>query len=491
MATAKEIKPAYVQPPETLRGEQNSFLRFIDENKDLFERHSSLTYELRDEEQGWRNSSTLGSIVKMSFDLVLLLYPELDTIRGKQMRQLKMQAENHTINFALGASDGNKSIIKYFSDFLSRRPHNTLQSQILSEACEKHLNEFRTSFHEARAPLVSGIRESKAELMRQLENFISSDPSSVFEFEDFLSDKNYVANREEIRPFLASLAETEYVLARDNKEGVLHRKMKNWIDELKERPSPATIDEFVASIKSPTILEWLEFAAQGEDIANFLKSRPDVSVWTTELREELSSCVKSRYFTALSSIEKNLEQYRRRAALKAIIPKINPQLGAEIKTAVIQMPAARPKGNDKKASEKAEKAKHPVGILRQEVGSSFQVRVLTEEELTGRLQKESDSLAPADQRMIADLEKIFLSLREDPYGLGTKKLNDMSIMLGHKELPLRSLDPGKRIGLSHDHPDSHDIRIAYIIDKNNGVPMIGLLGVYRHDDFMSRFKFGK
>lgn len=475
---------------EILTGEQNSFARFIDENRGLFEKNSSLTYELRDEEQGWKNSPTLDSIAKMNVDLALLLYPQLNNITGKQMRKLKDQVKTNATNFALGTSNENKLIAQYFPGFLSTKPLYTPKSQILNETLGESLNDFRTSFHDARAPLVSGIRESKAELMSQLENFILSNPSNLFAFEDFLSDKkNHRADREAIRPFLASLAETEHILVRDNKEGVLHRAVKKWVAELKEKPTSGIIAEFTASIKSPNVLEWLEFAAQGEDIANFLNSRPDVSTWTTELREALSSFVTSRYLGALSSIEKALEQYRRPLTLKSISQRLNPKLEAEIEEVTVRIPGKRSQDNNKRVSEKDEKEKYPVGILKRGTRSWLEVRVLAEEELTRRLQKEADSLDPADQRMIADLEKTFLSLREDPYGLGTKKLKDRSVIVGNQRLPLRSLNPRtrRRIGLSLDHPESREIRIVYVIYKNNGVPAIGLEGVYRHEDYVKKF----
>ena len=127
----------------------------------------------------------------------------------------------------------------------------------------------------------------------------------------------------------------------------------------------------------------------------------------------------------------------------------------------------------------------------QEIGLAFEVKPLTDDELTRRLQKEADSLDPADQRMLADLQKIFLSLRESPYGFGTEKLTARPVVVGHKEFPLRSLNPRKRIELSHDHPDSHDIRIVYVIYKDHGETVIGLEGVYRHNKYMSKFKLDK
>lgn len=486
----------YLQPPEVLRREQNAFLYFLDENKELFERHSSLTYDLRDEDEGWRNSQTLDSIVSMGIDLTLLLYPGLlNKVTRKQIRRVKIQVRANVANFVFGTSNDNTSNITYLSDFPTKRQY-TQKSQDLSKDLDLSLNDFRTSFQEARAPLLFGIRESRAELMKRFEDFLLSEPSNIFAFGDFLSDKkNHGAEVEAIRPFLSSLADSEQTLPRDNKEGILSRVVKQWIGELKEKPNFVTIDEFVVSIKSSkpsNVLGWLEFAAQEKSIANLLRSRTDVSTWPTELREAFSSFISSKYFNALSSVKKDLEQYRKRLNLKGVLRGIDSDSEGEITGT--RMAAVSKKPNNKKGEgelQKAEREKYPVGILTKAIGMSFAIRLLTEEEVAYCLQKEADSLVPADHRMAADLEKIFLSLRKDAYGLGTEKLKDRDIAIGHKRLPLRSLNPRKRIGLSLDHPDSHDIRVVYVIHNNNGVSAIGLEGVYRHGDYISKFMYHK
>lgn len=490
MATTKEaISVSYTQAPETLGVEQNSFARFIDENRDLFERHSSLTYELRDEEEGWKNSPTLDSVAEKNVELAFLLYPKANNLNSKAIRKVREQIKVSTAKVIFdNSSEKDRLIASALSYSFSLKARQTPKSDALSNALEESINEFRENYFEARQPLVSGIRESRAELMRKFEDFLLEDPFNLFAFGDFLSDKkNYGAQRESIRPFLVSLAETEQSLIRDKKEGTLRRVVKKWIDELKEKPNPATIDEFAASIKSPNVLEWLEFAAQGKNIADFLKSRPDVSTWTTELKNALTSFISSKYLGSLSSVEKELEQFRRPLTLKVSTQRFSAKLEAEMGKVSVKIPGERPQDNNKEILEKPEKEKYPVGILTKEIGSGFEVRVLTEEELSFRLQKEADSLAPADQRMIADLEKILLSLQEDPYGLGTKKLTDKFVGVGNRSLPLRSINPRKRMGLSLDHPESTRIRVTYVIDKNGDFPTIGIEGIYKHEEYDKKF----
>lgn len=492
MATAKEASSAsYIeQVSEALRVEQNSFLGFIDQNKDLFERHSSLTYELRDEEQGWRNSSTLDYFAEKNIELVFLLHPQVDSPSSKTMRKVRETIRVSVAKVVFGnLSEKDRLAKSFLLPHFPSKSRDTPQSNALTKVLEESLDDFQKNYHEAKAPLVSGIRESKAELMGRFEDFLLSNPSNIFAFEDFLLDKkNHAMEIEKIRPFLSSLADSEQSLTRDKKEGILRRVVKKWINELKEKPNPATVDKFAASIKSPNVLEWLKFAAQGEDIANFLRSRPDVSTWTTELKEALFSFVSSRYLSMLSSIEKDLEQYRKPLALKSISQRLNPKLEAEIiEKVTVKIPEEKSQDDNKRIVEKAEEEKYPVGMLSKGVGRPNSIRPLEKDELEIILEKEAAHLDSSDPRMLEDLKKIIIDLCESPYGLGVKKLTDKFVGVGNRRLPLRSINPGKRIGLSLDHPESTKIRIVYVIYRNEESPVIGIEGIYNHNDYDKKF----
>ena len=490
MVTAKEagaVSP--IQFAEVLTVEQNSFVRFIDENKDLFDRYSSLTYELRDEEEGWRNSSTADQIINGYIDLVISISPHKPN--DKQLRKVSRDIRKHTLGMLFSSPDekGNFTEDLIRNKLFSMRKVNNQQVPA-TIALYDRMDEFNRDFHEEKAPVVAQLQESKAELFSNFKNYLLSDPNSIFAFKDFLLDRKYAPSRDAIRPFLASFAQSEDRLAKSGK-GILGEAVREWVDDILKQATPDLLDELVASIKinSPNILKWLEFAARGEGVVSYLKGRSDVFIWPSDLSKAFKSFVASKYQLTLGDIRKELDRFRRKPEdfSGAII------LGNELVKSKKRTTKSMQEQMAQEENDKAEvlKKKYTVGILSQGIGAAFEIRVLTEEELTRRLQKEADSFAPADQRMIADLDKIFLSLREEPYGFGTEKLKDRFIVIGHKELSLRSLNPGKRIGLSHDHPDSHDIRIVYVIYKNNEEPMIGLEGVYRHDDYMGRFKFDK
>lgn len=490
MVAEKEIIPSlYPQPPETLRGEQNSFLRFIDENKDLFDRHSSLTYELRDEEEGWRNSSTVDQIVNDYIDLIRSILPNAP--KDKQLRKVSRDIRKKTLE-TLFRNPNEKA------DFTEKQIRNNLfftrkvsdqQRPAINELYDR-MDEFNRDFHEAKAPVAAEVQGSKAELSSKFKNYLLSDPSSIFSLRDFLSDKKYASNRKVIRPFLASFSQSEDRLVKDDKGGILGETVKKWVVEISEKATPDILDEFVASIKSPNILEWLEFAAQGEDIANSLKARSDFSAWPSELRKTFESFVASKYHSALGVIRKELDQLRTKPEdiSRAII------LGAELveskkRTNSVQEQMAQ------EENDKAEvlKKKYPAGVLSQDDSGAFpfKIRLLTKEELSGFLNKAADDLSPSDSRMNGDVHRMVENLLEDPYGLGTEKIFNV-VTIGPRKVNLRSMK-GKGRGILLEHQESDRLRVIYAIAKHSDSenldsrPVVVLEGIYHHNDFDKKF----
>lgn len=487
MATTKEASPVNAQLPETLRREQNSFLRLIDENKDLFDRHSSLTYELRDEDRGWRNSPTIEPLVKMSIEILSILNPNINDVNSKKMRRLTEQVKARIMGLIFGSDDEIDTLtIKGLPNLIFAQSRSTPKSLVLGKAFDEGITDFRTSFREARSPLVSGVQESRAELFKKFEDFLLSNPSNIFAFGDFLSDKkNHGAEIEAIRPFLSSLVDSEQSLARDKKEGTLRRVVKKWTAELNERPTHVIIDELVISIKSPDIREWLEFAAQGEDIASFLKSRPDVSTWPSKLKKELTSFISSKYFNAFSSVERGLDQFKKPLNSKSIPQRFDLKLTAGTEEVTADTGIKKPQENKKGITEITGRQKYPIGTLLREVGK-YSIKLLEEDGLKILLQRAASSLDPSDPRMLEDLKKIIMDLRESPYGPGTKKLVDKFVTVEYRSFPIRSINPDRR-GLSLDHPESTKTRIVYVIYRNEDGSVIGIEGIYKHDEYDKKF----
>lgn len=95
MMVLKEAGPGpSIQHAEVLYAEQNSFAQFLDENKEALERHSFLTYDLRDEEEGWKNSPTIDSIVEKTIEFGYSLNPMANTANSKTYVELQDKLGN-------------------------------------------------------------------------------------------------------------------------------------------------------------------------------------------------------------------------------------------------------------------------------------------------------------------------------------------------------------------------------------------------------------
>ena len=485
------------QPEETLRGEHNSFLRFIEGNEDLFSNHSSLTHELRDMEEGWKTSPAIDHLVKQA----ILIGSSLNRGDTKSNRQARRTIDS-AIDRAIGKTRDRVMLVifsnqtekdkldsKYTPLWFSAWPHFTPETRKSVQTLEEQLDEFRISFQEERKPIIDSLRKSKTELIEKFRDFLLSDPLGIFMFQEFLLSKESGRRKEEIRPFLSSLIEEEERMHKDGEGSSLSQAVKKWINEIREHPTDIFINKFVASIKDPDILEWLKFAATDTTgLADFLKSRP-VAEWPNQLRQSLNSFISSKYQSAHAEIRKELDPFRKPLSSKAsrqISEVFEEQVGVASEEKTVPPEKV---GLPVEPTEKGEREKHPVGILSREVGKPNYLRSLTKEDLEKFLRKESESLAPSDPRMLKDLQNMIRDLSESPYGVGTKKLHDMNFRIGKtQKFPLRSYNPGKRIGLDLEHPDSKSIRIVFTRSENpNGLSFVGIEGIYTHDDYEKKF----
>jgi hypothetical protein len=219
MVVAKEAGPLYSETPETPKRESNSFVQFLGQNIGQLHRYSSLTYELRDEEEGWKNSSTSDEIANKFLDLMSPFLP--DILNNKQLRKISRQIRENVLQMIFRHPNEQENLVeKHIRNSFSLKGNVNGQQERRIIAMYEEITEFNRDFHQAKAPIVEEIRGSKAELSSRFKDYLLSDPFGIFSFRDFLLDRKHASDREAIRPFLASLAETEDRLARERKEGV-------------------------------------------------------------------------------------------------------------------------------------------------------------------------------------------------------------------------------------------------------------------------------
>ncbi|MDO8583407.1 MAG: hypothetical protein Q7R51_02660 [bacterium] len=473
----------------------NSFWQFAHDNRDLFNTHTVTTHALGEEEKGWKNSQTVDDLAASFVDIGLaVLVNEDKTANGRTVRKYKDQAKRHILGIiSISSQEEKDRLIRKFIHFLPAKTHATLNQAKSMDNLQASLVELDGKFREARAPLVAQIQKSKTELSGKVKDYLLSSPTGIFDFLSFLSSEEYAQDREAIRPFLSSFAQNEERLAKDDKENVLSQAAKKWVGEFKERPTPEIMDEFAVSIKSPVILEW--FGKLEVDIASFMRSHPTTAAWPSQLESEFSSFISSKYRSVIEETRSKLLTFRTPLTLKTLTETFYPEDEKEVKRVV----------ETKSPSKKTKKPKHafslpdlekwdirevseirPVGVLK-DAGGPYNVVWMGDDELDSYLRKKASHLDSSNPRVIEDLKKIVDSLRKDPYGLGTEKLTDKEVGVGNQKFPLRSINTRKRIGISLEHPEARDCRVVYIIAKNKDGPIIGIEGIYKHDEYDKKF----
>lgn len=111
VSTKEAIVVSHTQAPETLGAEENSFIHFLAENNEVFDRHSFLTYELRDEEAGQKNSPTLDSVVDKGIEVAAISYPQLSMVNSKKMRIVRRQIKGNFAKYIFGNSSEKDRLI--------------------------------------------------------------------------------------------------------------------------------------------------------------------------------------------------------------------------------------------------------------------------------------------------------------------------------------------------------------------------------------------
>lgn len=508
MAIAKEAFSASLRPPETLEQEPNSFARFIQANQALFETHSSATFELRNEEQTWRDSPEVNQLVEDSVTALTTgqsADPKI-LLKIRQIQQEKIFIHIFGTQEEKGAVAKKSAPAKFF--VIQRIGKGALTSL---QDVNGRLSELEAGFQGVRAPIAEEIRESRKGLFKLFEEFVFSDSSSLFALQDFLSNKRYGSQREAIMPFLVALAQSEDRLANEKKEGLVASASKKWISQLKENPQPEFIDEFTQSqsLKPSaiaTFMSWKQFFGSStqsdqdirEEIASILRLSPQPSIWPAELRESFVLFISSEYSIALADVRRGLEQFRRNTAPKGLMPHNLPELGERAKRVKVAPVDNSVSGEEDNKKEVPSKAIHPVGKLTKEIGGPYVIEIFSGDELMRFLSRAASSLDPSDPRMFEDLKKIVMSVRESPQGPGTTILHSAkSITVDNSHtfqtVRLRSLNPRLRLGINLAHPQAYEVRIVFAISKGNDAPnrnnlsVIGIEGIYDHDGYLGKF----
>lgn len=498
---------------------QNSFMVFINQRHEDFDRLSLLTRDLREEEEGWWQSTTFDQLTQHTLEI-------LDTIRmdygwadkqGNREKRRNFEQAKKKMAALVFKSRKELSLKDFFTDVPRYKNRSPQQVKELGEAT-KDLNKFSQEYHGAIEAITTPLREVRQTLYGEFRIYLQQDYKHLFDFAAFLSEKEHVASREAIRSFLVGIAQEEQEATKNGKKGAIEEASQQWngwvSSGLRDEVFLLWTQNLWASMSfsgkvegglvnvemDKSFLEFARFLIEVaktfmpeddigqltlEDTQQVLKRISDINRWPSVLRNAYINFAKARIGSAVKDIRQSLLEYRQ----KELLPPADIIFDRTL--APTKRKQRAPKGNGANVvaeSTPVEEANKPysLGILVR-VGDVYQVQVMTEEEITTRMRKDAARIARKDPTLVEDIRRLYKTAREDPYAntIGLKTITWKHITVDHKEFAYRSFDPRKRIGLELTHKDLYDFRLVYAVDKRNHVVIID--GLYGHDEYMSKF----
>lgn len=501
-STAVSIVPLPITPDyREQTTPQNSFVNFVEENRQEFSGLSSLTRELRGEEAGRRSSPSFEYLVQEGINITQQSRGTINSKIESQMRRLLTDA---VFGSQDSKGDAGKGIIDRLSSAYMRLDPEQKRQLV---DWETKTEELGNAYREARRAILSPLREIRGDLFGKFTGYLTGEYPHLFEFAEFLSGPNFRSHRENVRPFLVSLAENDFNARRERQEGILGRARTTWLKRAREDLLEEILPRWIRSVMSssrgrdPELAQWLRMGVElaksvnkgspteeitEGDIARILKEM-GFNRWPVDLRQSYTSFGFNEVSSVITNIQKSLEQFNMRAPqtsspvviFEAPRPKKRDQRGKSLIEAGVNESVEKPA--------EVEKRVYPIGVIKKGVrGRDPFVSLLNEEGLARLIRKKADKIAKGDPGVRDDIEAIIASLREDPYGLGTKKLGARGVTIRQTPLDLRRLDPQERINLPLHHEQSDRLRVLYTLfyTEDEGPPMIVLFedGIYTHDE---------
>ena len=496
--------------PEGIIESPNSFVRFIGQNREQFDRHSSLIRELRDVDDMWRNSPSIDSLVEAMMNIGYSA--NADRIRisngvsDKQVERARNQARIQIITrLEEGVGRGDQKLAMFIRQVSSLGSYSKIFTTHLAEDLEEGIADLGEGIHEVRDPLLEGIKECRLDLIGKFEEHLLQDPENVFAFQKFVSQENkqHGEGREKIRPFLVGLAEKE-ALSRDRKEGILNHAAEEWIRRLKTEQSPQITEEFLRKLNSQGIIEWLQFFGRmeigelklEEDRAKFVRTTidtlshyPDTSKWPKELRDAYYTFLSGKFYAAVALIKQSLEQFNRFRPITASAT-IFVQEHNHTKRKKPVKNVTRKDRKDKEEIKRSERMINPVGLLIKSIKGNNSMEIFDEDALARFLRGKTSELVSQPNREVAleDLSRIVKSVREDPFGMATRRILGETASVDSKSHLLRSINYRKRLGLIVNCSELDNVRVVYFIYKDGeNISTVAIEGIYSHEEYLRRF----
>ncbi len=348
---------------------------------------------------------------------------------------------------------------------------------------KKAFQQAQSDFFESISPLITHQMEVGALALEDTASYLASSPFSAMEdLGIMLHGPEYAPTRKLLAPFLTLFCAQ---VAHEGGRSIVNQSMKTY----KERAlAPGSLDltlisKFVDAVKVqnhgakiPQILQMaFEMARRtanqvGRDITPEALIEVLAScyeIWPGEIRSEFEKFVNQTCARVNKSVLDGLGKFRQVARPEKIEAR-----SLKKKNSVLRSGSS---GNPEDIQPEATQ-ETPTSIELLTSSAPF------DDYLEGRVRK-----LGADAYLLTDLYSALESLRDDPYGVGTKNIHVSYATAGNRKLRLRSYAPKKRPKL-HLNSDWHELRLLYAVSGHGEVKVIFIDGPYHHDEYMEKIK---
>lgn len=366
------------------------------------------------------------------------------------------------------------------------KKHLSVPGQKALRDFEDRANEHRQAFREAVQPLSQQRRELSTGLTSCWQEFMSTSPDSLSAFVEFLSADDYVKLREANRPFLSAL--------QGRSPAIVDSASRQLLDRMLQEPKLDVVREFidanfVLAGKDSAIRDWLMLLSQPAgtiDPVEIAERIVRARMVPGDLKQPYTNYLFRHINPLTGQIKNLLGEYR------TVEPKLS--LGYSHKfargtglTKHGSMRTAQP-SIQYKSSGQVEKADQP----------EYEMVVIKKGEpipLTGDLRESyitdtANQFNPNDRVMRDDIQKIIDSLRDDPYGLGVRKLTDFtipSLLNGQRPISLRRYRADQRPGVDLSLSEAKRLRTVFHFDPKAYPGAIFLDEILDHGEFDNKY----
>lgn len=466
--------------------ESNSYINhFVPAVKGELGTFLQLEDEIAQERQSWINS---GAAEELAEVLYLAYGVRKDQVPPHKFQEIVTIEQNTMFGNVKTPQQTQDAFRKLLGQLPSRVQATLRQIQVMEREHKANYQQAIKTVSDQSRVLADGLYTQWLEFMDRFHH--------VQDFAQFLSDGEFLKQREEQRPFLAVLGRR--LSSNGNGGGNTQIGLSSLISPRIIQHNLETAEEgifsdFLNSLSSnqrqnrsvQTTLEWvrvLSYPAEDVDPEAVLIQIRNSGIFPHDLGDHFTTFIKEGLSPHFLVINRALTDYKPKNKGPSAMIEIKFKQARHVRKGDIVLQASYPTLNVKQ-EEREERPGYELILEGQDNTSA--------EDLNYFIDKTAQGLAPNDGRMRNDIANIIEEITKDPYGLGVGKLTDYTItsLDRTRRLPFRRFRPDKRPILKSklEHPTSPTIRLVYHMDKRNGAELVVVHEILTHEDFDKKY----